>query len=111
MSLGFSISEGFKGVFKARLATTLSISSITFTILLIGLFVIFTINLQSWIKFLRDKIEIELFIETGSTEKEIEVLKTKIEQTQGIEGISRNFIFAELYWLTITVPESGNSSK
>jgi cell division transport system permease protein len=87
MSLLFSINEGFKGFFKARLATTLSVSSITLTIFLTGLFVVFTINLQSWLGFLREKIEIELFIETGSTDKEIEELKSKISKLGAVKDI------------------------
>jgi cell division transport system permease protein len=87
MSLIFSINEGFKGFFKARLATTLSVTSITLTIFLTGLFVVFTINLQSWLGFLREKIEIELFVETGSTEKEIEELKNKISKLEAVKDI------------------------
>jgi len=87
MSFLFSINEGFKGFFKARLATTLSVSSITLTIFLTGLFVIFTINLQSWLGFLREKIEVELFVEIGSTDKEIEELKNKIAQVETVEEI------------------------
>jgi cell division transport system permease protein len=93
MSFLFSINEGFKGFFKARLATTLSVSSIALTIFLTGLFVVFTINLQSWLGFLREKIEVELFVETGSTEKEIEELKnkiTKLEAVREIEYISKD---------------------
>jgi cell division transport system permease protein len=87
MSIIFSISEGFKGFFKARLATTLSVSSITLTIFLTGLFVVFTINLQSWLGFLREKIEVELFIETGSTDKEIEELKNIISQLDAVREV------------------------
>ena len=87
MSILFSISEGFKGFFKARLATTLSVSSITLTIFLTGIFVVFTINLQSWLGFLREKIEIELFVETGSTDKEIEELKNKVSRLEAVKEI------------------------
>jgi cell division transport system permease protein len=92
MSILFSITEGFKGFFKARLATTLSVSSITLTIFLTGMFVIFTINLQSWLGFLREKIEIELFVEIGSTDQEIDELKTKIlnlDEVKEIEYVSK----------------------
>jgi len=87
MSILFSINEGFKGFFKARLATTLSVSSITLTIFLTGMFVIFTINLQSWLGFLREKIEIELFIEVGSTDQEINELKNKISSLDEVKEI------------------------
>jgi len=87
MSFLFSISEGIKGIFKARLASTVSITSITLAILLCGLFVVFALNLQNWLGFLREKIEIELFVEMGSTEKEIETLLIKVKQTPGINDI------------------------
>jgi cell division transport system permease protein len=87
MNILFSITEGFKGFFKARLATTLSVSSITLTIFLTGMFVILTINLQSWLGFLREKIEIELFVEIGSTDQEIEELKSKISSLDAVREI------------------------
>jgi len=87
MSLGFSISEGFKGIFKARLAMTISISSITLSILLIGLFIIMGMNLRSWIEFVREKIEVELFIESGTTDKETENLISRILQSEGVDSI------------------------
>jgi len=87
MSIGFGIKEGFKGFFKARLAMTISISSVTFAILLIGMFLILGINLQSWIDFIREKIEIELFIEMGTTEKEIDTLMNEIKKIEGIKKI------------------------
>ena len=88
MSVLFGINEGFKGIFKARLAITLSISSIILSILLIGIFVVFAFNLQSWIGFLREKIEVELFIATGTTENEIEKLKIEVKQIKGVNNIA-----------------------
>ena len=87
MSLGFSISEGFKGIFKARLAMTMSISSITLSILLIGLFFIFGMNLRTWIGFVREKIDVELIIEFGTTDKEIENLTSRIKGVEGVNSI------------------------
>jgi cell division transport system permease protein len=86
MSFGFGIKEGFKGIFKARLAMTISISSLTFSILLIGIFIVLGINLHNWIKIIKEKIEIELFIEMGTTESEIEALQTQIKKIKGIKN-------------------------
>jgi cell division transport system permease protein len=88
MSVLFGISEGFKGLFKARMAITLSISSIILSILLSGIFVVFAFNLQSWIGFLREKIEVEIFIATGTTENEIEKLKTEVKRIRGVHDIT-----------------------
>ena len=88
MSVLFGINEGFKGIFKARMAITLSISSIILSILLSGIFVVFAINLQSWIGFLKEKIEVELFIATGTTENEIEKLKKEVKQIKSVKDIT-----------------------
>jgi len=94
MSFGFGIKEGFKGIFKARLAMTVSISSVTFSILLIGMFIVIGINLHNWIKIIKEKIEIELFIEIGTTESETETLQTQIKKIKGIKEIQ--FISREM---------------
>jgi len=85
MSFGFGIKEGIKGIFKARLAMTVSITSVTFSILLIGMFIVLGINLHNWIGFIKEKIEIELFIEMGTTEGEIEHLISQINKINGIK--------------------------
>ena len=85
MSFGFGIKEGFKGIFKARLAMTISISSLTFSILLIGMFVVLALNLHNWIGFIKEKMQIELFIETGTTSSEIQDLTSRIKNIKGIK--------------------------
>ena len=87
MSFLFSISEGIKGIAKARMATVLSVSSITFTILLLGFFALFIVNLHSWMSFLKDKIEIEVFIEIGTTDEEIKKVQLQVERTTGVSQV------------------------
>jgi cell division transport system permease protein len=87
MSIVFGISEGIKGLSKTRMASSLSISSITLTIMLLGLFTIFSFNLKSWISLIREKIEIELFVELTAQDKEIERLKEQIVKTDGVKSI------------------------
>jgi cell division transport system permease protein len=87
VSISFGLREGFKGIFKARMAMTVSISSVMFSILLVGILVILGINLQSWIGFIKEKIEIQLFIEMGTTDREIETLISEIKKINGIKNV------------------------
>lgn len=73
---------------KARLASTLSISSITLTLLLIGIFVILTLNITHFVGFIREKIEIEVFIDVTANETEITRLKDRLSKTTGIQNVS-----------------------
>ena len=73
---------------KARLASTLSISSIALTLLLIGIFVIITLNITNFVGFIREKIEIEIFIDVTANEQEITRLKDRLSRTTGIQNVS-----------------------
>ena len=87
MKFLFSVSEGIKGLSKTRMATSLSMSSIALSIILLGLFTIFILNLNNWISLIRDKIEIELFIDLTASDKEIEGLKKQVEKIEGVKSV------------------------
>ena len=73
---------------KARMATIISITSISLTLFLIGAFVLAIINLHRWINVVSEKIEMEVFLETGLNEQKIETIKTLLENTSGVKQIT-----------------------
>jgi len=87
MSIIFHISEGIKNLTKARLATVLSVISIMLTIILLGAFITFTLNLNSWIGSFREKIELEVFVQPGATESNINNLSNELQDISGIKNI------------------------
>jgi cell division transport system permease protein len=87
MSLIFSFTESVKSMAKARLATMMSVSSITVTIILIGIFGVFSINLHNWINQVRQKIEMEAFLQLDLTDAQIDKLATKIQAEPGLDSI------------------------
>jgi cell division transport system permease protein len=84
----FSFREGIKSLFKARMATLMSIISITFTIFLLGLYLFLNLNVQHVISSLRKRIEIEVFIKPAVSEENILKLRGKIERIEGVESVS-----------------------
>jgi cell division transport system permease protein len=87
MSLYFSLREGIRGFAKARLATLLSISSITLTILLLGLLVSFNLNINAIINNIRAKIELEVFVNISTTDPEIDHLKNQLSREKGVAAL------------------------
>ena len=85
MSLFFHISEGIKGLAKARLATILSITSIMLTIILMAIFVIFSLNLNTWINSFREKIEMEVFLQPTVSDSQTNEISEKLNQVPGIQ--------------------------
>ncbi|MBD3225924.1 MAG: FtsX-like permease family protein [Caldithrix sp.] len=63
MTFWFTLKEGLKGFKRARLATSISIVSVAFALLLLGLFMVFTANVDRLIGDLRSRIELEVFLE------------------------------------------------
>jgi cell division transport system permease protein len=87
MSIFFHITEGIKGLTKARLATLLAITSIMLTIILMAIFIIFSLNLNNWINSFREKIEMEVFLKSTVSDGQIKVISEKLEQIPGILSI------------------------
>lgn len=90
MSLFFSIKEALRSMARARLATVLSLSSITLTLILMGGYLTLSLNLNQWIGSLREKVELEIFIEAGSTSQQIAEVRKQLNEFNEIETI--NFI-------------------
>lgn len=84
MNLLFHLSEAIKGLAKARLATILSITSITLVIILLALFTILVMNVNSWIGSFREKIELEVFIDSSAKEEHISQISEEFESIPGI---------------------------
>jgi len=86
MSLFFHIKEAIKGLTKARLATILSITSIMLTIILLAIFIIFSLNLNTWINSFREKIEMEIFLQSTVSDNQISEISEKLNSIPGIKS-------------------------
>jgi len=86
MSLFFHIKEAIKGLTKARLATILSITSIMLTIILLAIFIIFSLNLNTWINSFREKIEMEIFLQSTISDNQISEISDKLNRIPGIKS-------------------------
>lgn len=87
MNFWFTIREGFKGFKRARLSTFITISSIVFSHFLIGMFLLLSINVDSWIGDLRSKLELEVFLDRAITEKETTNAVDKTKRVKGVESV------------------------
>lgn len=85
MNFWFTIREGFKGFKRARLSTFITISSIVFSHFLIALFLLISINVDSWIGDLRSKLEIEIFLDRTLSKSEAVKVHNKVKRIKGIK--------------------------
>jgi len=87
MNFWFTIKEGLKGFRRARLATFLTISSITFSHFLIGTAVLVALNVDNWISTIRSRLEVEIFLETVVSQEDIDLVRSELQKRDDVESL------------------------
>ncbi|MFC1558901.1 cell division protein FtsX [candidate division KSB1 bacterium] len=83
----FSVKEGIKGFKRARLSSVVSVFSIFLALSALGIFVLFTFKLQAVLEQIEDKVELETYIAENLSQRQIENLKSRIENIKGIREV------------------------
>ena len=87
MSTAYILREGFSGFRRAKLSMTISIITICIALILLAIFTIVTWNANRLIDSIRNRVELEAFLEEPVTRREIDSLKIQIRQIRGIDTI------------------------
>jgi len=80
------MAEGFKGLCRAKFSAFVAISTIFFSLILIGSFIIFIFNIQQLINQIQSRMELEIFFDNSYTMEQIEKLHQQLINTEGIES-------------------------
>lgn len=88
MKTRYLIKESFRGFNSAKLSAIASTFTISISLTLLAIFVIFSINSNSIIKSIKDKVEIEVFLTDDIKPEEISVLKERIRTIGGVKSIT-----------------------
>ncbi|MCI8330543.1 MAG: ABC transporter permease [Bacilli bacterium] len=83
-----NIGDGFKSVFRNFSLSLSSISCITITLILVAVSIILSENVNKFTDDIEKDVTIVVYIEKGTTEEQIEEIKTKIEQLSNIDTIT-----------------------
>lgn len=84
MNFFFSLKEGLAGFRRARLASFITVTSVALALLLVGYFVLFSMNMNHWIGEKRSEIELEVFLENTMKDAEGQKIADKIKKMEGI---------------------------
>ena len=87
LNLLYSFREGIAGFRRARLATTITVSTIAVTMMLLGVFLILTVNVQSIAQKIREKISLEIFIDSSLNTKSVQDLESTLMQIEGVKSV------------------------
>ncbi|MBN2008646.1 ABC transporter permease [candidate division KSB1 bacterium] len=80
----YSIREGFAGLIRAKVASTITITVISLSLVLVGFFLIFIFNATRLVDTIQNRIELEVFIDNSFTPEQTEVLRNSINYMAGV---------------------------
>ncbi len=88
LNLGYTIREGFRGLSRARVASTLTISTVAVTLTLSGLFFLLILNIGQTLGSLRSRIYLEAFLSDTVDAASVQTLEDQIRQNPAVQSIT-----------------------
>lgn len=88
MKFKYLLKEAFRGFNSAKLSTIASVFTITLSLISIAIYFTLSVNSNKIIKSVKDKVEIEVFIDDSATPDIVGVLKEKIRTIGGVKQIT-----------------------
>lgn len=88
MKFRYLFIESLRGFNSAKLSTLASVITITLSLILIALYFTLSINSNKLIKSIKDKVEIEVFINDNLSQDELNTIKEKIRAIGGVKQIT-----------------------
>jgi cell division transport system permease protein len=85
MSLSYTLRESLSGFRRTKLSSTISIITVCISLLLLGAFAFFTIQASRFIESIRNKVEIEVFLQEPITPEEVSDLARTITGFEGVD--------------------------
>ena len=88
MSLSYTLRESVSGFKRAKLSTFVSILTIGISLFLLGIFAVITVNATRFVEGLRNKVEMEAFLQEPLSRDDIEGLRKEILSVEGVQKVT-----------------------
>ncbi len=87
MQVRYLVKEGFSGFKRAKLSMASAIITISISLLLLSSFTILLINANDIVESIREKVEMEAFLQDDLTPEAMAAIKTRIASLPGVRDI------------------------
>lgn len=88
MKISYLFKESIRGLSSAKLSTLASVITITLSLILISIYYNISVNSNKLIKTIKDKVEIEVFLDDSINQDELNDLREKIRTIGGVKQIT-----------------------
>ncbi|GIM45360.1 cell division protein FtsX [Collibacillus ludicampi] len=79
--------EGVRNLGRNGWMTFASVSAVTVTLLILGVFLVMALNLQSFVKDVENQVEMNVMIKDGTQRSQIDTLEKQIQAMPGVKSV------------------------
>jgi cell division transport system permease protein len=87
MNLSYIFRESFSGFRRAKLSSAVSIFTIAVSLVLLGIFATVTLNAVKVLNSIRDRIEVEMFLDETVTDDAAKEMASELSKANGVRGV------------------------
>lgn len=88
MSVSYTLKESFAGFRRNRSASLITVFTVSISLLLLGVFVIITMNFTTFVEQIRSRVDLEVFLETEMSESQQEGMTRILSNIPGVEEVT-----------------------
>lgn len=87
-TIKYFISDAFKNLKRNRTLTAASIATVAVTLLILGVFILTSLGINSGIYDLQSKVEVQVFLKDNITKEQSADVKNKVEAIKGVKEVT-----------------------
>lgn len=87
MKLGFAFAEAFRSIRRVPLMTSVAVGTITLSLMVFGLFLVVTYNVQDVLKEVRARVDVEAYLDEDVSGETLSRLRAEVAMISGVEAV------------------------
>ena len=88
MSVSYTLKESFAGFRRNRSASLITVFTVSISLLLLGVFALITMNFSTFVDQIRDRVDLEVFVEGSLNTRQQEEMSRILAAIPGVEEVT-----------------------
>lgn len=87
-SMRYLVKNGFKNLWNNRMMTVASVGTLIACLLIVGIAVLFSLNVDNMVEYVGEQNELVIFMEVGTTENQLSETRSQLSKISGLGDIT-----------------------
>ena len=87
-SMRYLMRSGLKNLWNNRMMTIASIGTLIACLLIVGVAVLFSLNVDNMVEYVGEQNELVVFMETDTTDEQLNAVKNVLESNEGLGDVT-----------------------